>query len=198
MKRCNACNMEKALDEFPSYMNGRNGKLTYHPQCKPCYNELHRRWRKNQGERYRKQQRDRFHERLAKKSQQELKEFRKNQCRMAKRRHEENKKLVFEAYGGAICNCCGETQPEFLSIDHINNDGAEHRREIGNSGSRIYQWLRIHNFPEGFQVLCMNCQTGKRINNGVCPHQERCNDYPRSGSRAKSLEAQRIPMWMMI
>jgi hypothetical protein len=24
----------------------------------------------------------------------------------------------------------------------------------------------------------MNCQWGKRNNNGVCPHKERCNDYP--------------------
>jgi hypothetical protein len=31
-------------------------------------------------------------------------------------------------------------------------------------------------FPPGYQVLCMNCNHGKRMNNGVCPHKERCND----------------------
>jgi hypothetical protein len=30
--------------------------------------------------------------------------------------------------------------------------------------------LRRNNYPEGFQILCMNCQFGKRMNNGVCPH----------------------------
>src|SRR3990172_6832112 len=33
------------------------------------------------------------------------------------------------AYGGR-CRCCGETEPKFLVFDHINNDGAVHRREL--------------------------------------------------------------------
>jgi hypothetical protein len=28
------------------------------------------------------------------------------------------------------CACCGETEERFLTIDHINNDGAEHRRKV--------------------------------------------------------------------
>lgn len=41
---------------------------------------------------------------------------------------------VIAAYGGR-CACCGEATPEFLSIDHVNNDGAQHRREINGGGS---------------------------------------------------------------
>lgn len=82
---------------------------------------------------------------------------------------------VFQNYGGYICRCCGETEKVFLSIDHINNDGAEHRRKLygrnGSGGSRFYKWLRKHSFPEGFQVLCFNCNHAKRF--GVCPHQLR-------------------------
>jgi hypothetical protein len=59
---------------------------------------------------------------------------------------------------------------EFLQIDHVNNDGAEHRKQLGRGGSRLYQWLRKHNFPTGFQVLCANCNRGKALL-GVCPHQ---------------------------
>src|SRR6266487_243530 len=44
---------------------------------------------------------------------------------------------VLQAYGHA-CVCCGETRGEFLAIDHVNNDGAVHRREIGGSGKQIY------------------------------------------------------------
>lgn len=83
------------------------------------------------------------------------------------RRYEVLKDEVFTAYGGYTCACCRETIPAFLSIDHINDDGADHRRSIG---SDLYRWLIKHNFPEGFQVLCMNCQWGKR-KHGVCPHQ---------------------------
>lgn len=78
------------------------------------------------------------------------------------------KEAVFQAYGGFICACCGETEKTFLSIDHIHNDGAEHRRQIGTGN--VYRWLRDNGFPSGFQVLCMNCQWGRKLR-GVCPHQ---------------------------
>ena len=79
---------------------------------------------------------------------------------------------IVEAYGGFKCACCGETEPMFLTIDHVNNDGAEHRRQIGaKPGSGFYQWLKSEGYPPGFQVLCMNCNFGKHRNGGVCPHQ---------------------------
>lgn len=88
------------------------------------------------------------------------------------------KRQVMDAYGSK-CACCGETELTFLTIDHINNDGNEHRREMaaesGNysqAGARTYRWLRDNNFPEGFQVLCANCNYGRQWNGGICPHQE--------------------------
>jgi hypothetical protein len=74
---------------------------------------------------------------------------------------------VFEIYGGAFCQCCREDTYEFLSIDHINNDGAVHKRQ--RKGSNLYQWLKRHNYPKGFQVLCMNCNFAKG-RYGFCPH----------------------------
>jgi len=74
-------------------------------------------------------------------------------------------------YGGYKCACCGETEPKFLSIDHINNDGAKHKREFNlRTGDEVYRWLVKNGFPPGFQVLCMNCNWGKRFNGNVCPH----------------------------
>jgi hypothetical protein len=82
------------------------------------------------------------------------------------------KSETYAAYGGPICKCCGETEKMFLSIDHINNDGHLHRKEIPkvNGGYSMYVWLKRQGFPSGFQILCMNCQTGKMRNNGICPH----------------------------
>ncbi len=75
--------------------------------------------------------------------------------------------------------CCGETTLLFLSIDHINEDGAEHRRALisqGHGPAFIYYWLRDNDFPAGFQVLCMNCQFGKSHSpERICPHQLRFN-----------------------
>lgn len=83
---------------------------------------------------------------------------------------------VVMAYGGYKCACCGETEPAFLQIDHVNNDGAEHRRSLGYKGNgkgangRTLKWLRDNGFPPGFQILCANCNFGKALNGGVCPH----------------------------
>ena len=60
---------------------------------------------------------------------------------------------------------------EFLSIDHMKNDGAAHRRTLKTKGAGIWKWLRDHSYPPGFQTLCMNCNFGKHKNGGVCPHQ---------------------------
>lgn len=94
---------------------------------------------------------------------------------------------AFERYGGYVCACCGETEKSFLTLDHINDDGAEFRKGITKGrkntggGQVTYRWLRRHGYPDGLQVLCHNCQWGKRMNKGVCPHQIRRNDHPQEG-----------------
>lgn len=95
----------------------------------------------------------------------------KIQAEQAVTRRLKVRERVFEAYGGFVCNCCGETMRECLSIDHVNNDGHVHRKITGH-GSTFYRWLIRNNFPKDFQVLCMNCQFGKKHNGGVCPHQK--------------------------
>ena len=77
---------------------------------------------------------------------------------------------VLTAYGGC-CACCGETTPDFLTLDHINNDGAEHRRQIIGSrgGSVIYRWAHVNNYPPVLQLLCYNCNCSKAYY-GSCPH----------------------------
>lgn len=96
---------------------------------------------------------------------------------LSEHRKQHRRKLrdtVFAMYGGYVCSCCEITEPLFLTIDHINNDGAAHRRSmVGGrqaTSERLYRWLRDNNFPLGFQVLCMNCNLGKQRNGGICPH----------------------------
>ena len=56
---------------------------------------------------------------------------------------------------------------KFLTIDHINNDGAQHKRE--RKGIDLYDWIIKHNFPDIFQTLCYNCNCSKG-HYGACPH----------------------------
>jgi hypothetical protein len=84
--------------------------------------------------------------------------------------HRQNKKTCFDHYG-RICTCCERTFDErFLTLDHVNNDGAAHREEIGHSG--LYRWAIRNNFPQTLQTHCWSCNQAKEINGGVCPHQE--------------------------
>lgn len=93
------------------------------------------------------------------------------------------------AYGGYVCSCCGETEPMFLSLDHVNNDGKQHRAKLGTlGGAKFYKGLRDRGYPEGFTVLCMNCNQGRHRNGGVCPHKEGATTIPK-GSRPKRAEA---------
>jgi hypothetical protein len=66
-----------------------------------------------------------------------------------------------------FCKCCGENEINFLSIDHINGNGTKHRKQIGNRN--FYQWLKVNQFPQDYQVLCYNCNLGKRDKKS-CPH----------------------------
>ena len=97
--------------------------------------------------------------------------YHKNKKAIIEKRRQADRKLkreVMDRYGGK-CACCGESLLEFLTIDHVNNDGAEHRQRVGK-GRRIYQDIKDHDFPEGiYQVLCFNCNIAKGFY-GYCPH----------------------------
>ena len=75
---------------------------------------------------------------------------------------------------GAACNCCGEDNPYFLAIDHVNNDGAAERRKVGQGlrGLRHVKKEIKAGRSDRYQTLCHNCNLGKKLNNGVCPHKE--------------------------
>ena len=91
----------------------------------------------------------------------------------AKRRARSRRRvIVLEHYSGgaALCACCGEKEEVFLTIDHMDNDGATHKKNNGLRGSvDLYRWIIQNDFPKNFQVLCMNCNWAK-FKVGKCPH----------------------------
>lgn len=77
--------------------------------------------------------------------------------------------LVLSHYSGGVPHCatCFFSDIDALCLDHIDNNGAEHRRSnFGNrtmAGTTFYRWVKKNNFPSGFQVLCANCNLVKSI-----------------------------------
>lgn len=73
------------------------------------------------------------------------------------------------AYGGC-CACCGERAIEFLTVDHVNRNGNEHRKQIGGQ-SYLYKLLKELGWPKDeYRCLCMNCNFAMRLGR-TCPHQ---------------------------
>lgn len=64
------------------------------------------------------------------------------------------KDAIIDHYGGD-CNLCHIVDREVLTLDHVMNNGAEHRRQVPIS--QMYSWVVKNNFPLDFRVLCFNC-----------------------------------------
>lgn len=89
---------------------------------------------------------------------------------LTKANHERLRSDMLTAYGHA-CACCGETEAMFLALDHIENDGAEHRRQFSNNAAML-RHLRREGFPtDRYQLLCHNCNCAKGYY-GACPHEK--------------------------
>ncbi len=141
---CTACKRSLSSSSFHKYKAKKNGLKS---ACRECISKTHAKHHLNN----------------------------KEQRNAKNRRYRADlKKEVYDHYG-STCQCCGESDPAFLSVDHIGNDGADHRREISNGrhrwggGERTYNWIKKNNFPDTFQILCINCNWAK--SRGGCPHQ---------------------------
>ena len=133
-------------------------------ECHSCYKKRHRRYYKDRPEDY---------------------AFR------ADANYKSLRQTIIAAYGSK-CACCGEDEFLCLTIDHINNDGAERRRNEHGRGPKFYRWLIANEYPSDFQVLCWNCNIAKYKNGGTCPHKERSTTIS-SESTPKRGEAHSIP-----
>jgi len=85
--------------------------------------------------------------------------------------------LTHYGNGKLVCVQCGFNDIRALSIDHINGDGAIQKRLYHRN--HIHRWLKLNNFPLGYQTLCMNCQWIKRDENGEYRYKQFTNYSPR-------------------
>lgn len=120
---------------------------------------------KQQRARYRENNKDRIRASYRKWVEKNRNQIKENH----KRWREKIRHQVIEHYsnGKMVCACCGENQYEFLTIDHLDGNGRQHRNKIHYP---LYHWLVKNNFPSGFQVLCYNCNCAKG-KYGICPHE---------------------------
>ena len=192
MRTCKKCGEEKPLEQFR--LTGQKNYRAH--ECKACTAIRLKAWSEENAatrHRYRKQYYRRNREAIkanVRKWEAEHPEQRKANARVYYFRLQHQ---CIMAYGGYRCACCGEAEPMFLTIDHVENNGSQHRKELGTlGGAKFYLWLIANHFPRGFQVLCSNCNHGRHRNGGICPHEQGVTTIPK-GSTAKRREAHRTP-----
>jgi hypothetical protein len=167
---CKSCGEMKALAR---YQKESGGRFYFRKHCIQCWSEERRPYQ----EKYRK---DNAEELLAYHREKHVgKRDLRNTA--AKRCYVALKDKVLAGYG-AFCACCGESERAFLTFDHKNGNGAEHRRKVGG-GYTFYLWLVDNDYPDSIQVLCFNCNSGKHNNGGVCPHELQRLNYAKPAER---------------
>ena len=153
--------------------------------CAECQKEYYRKYRKENPEKV-KSKNDRYktNEKYKIKRDEYLKKYvnehKEKLNEKSRNFHRKNREDVLQHYGQK-CVCCCENNKEFLAIDHINGEGRKHRNSITGG---IYKWLIRNNFPEGFQILCHNCNSSKSYY-GYCPHQLMKNIMPAEIAQTK-------------
>jgi hypothetical protein len=177
-KKCSDCKEVKPLSGFHKNRRHADGLCNL---CKVCNGSRAKAWNAKNPDRMRDRQRsyaaknsDKIKASAAKWAEQNRERRRAIVRKHCAKVRPKLRAAAFAAYGGPVCVCCAEREVALLTIDHVNNDGAAHRKLIG---STLDRWLKKNGYPPGFQVLCRNCNWGKHVNNGICPHQA-CKPEP--------------------
>ncbi len=164
---CIKCGQKLTDEEMKDY------ERNYIRTCKSCRSKYNKDWRKNNPDKVKHNAQKHSTKNSAK-------------TRAYQRQYARNiKKKVMHHYSpNGTCQWpgCDWNNIDALSIDHINDNGVQHRRTLykekgrRGGGNRFYLWIIKNNFPEGLQVLCMNHQWVKRANYYRRQHEERSSD----------------------
>jgi hypothetical protein len=167
-KRCSACKVIKDVgpDTFPRASKSPDG---YKAKCHECASVIKRtHYQNNQAS---------IRARQSAYRKANLEKMRESNAKWRAQFWPTLRAEAISAYGGC-CSCCGESEPLFLDIDHIHNDGYEWRRLHGNSRRELLALKRAGWPKEHHQLLCSNCNQGKARNGGICPHKKNRNADP--------------------
>jgi len=147
MENCRVCNIELTGDNWAPSLKKKNSRI-----CKKCHYEKGMVWRNKNRNRVNKSA---------------LKHYKKDPSKHHKAVHKARVKVrldMIKAYGGK-CVRCGISDVDVMDIDHINNNGAEDRKNHLH-GYNLYRHLKKHGWPKDeFQLLCKNCNWKKHLEN---------------------------------
>jgi hypothetical protein len=190
-KRCTRCDIEQPLDgaHFGKRETKTGQGWRWDSWCRGCYaantkriqtidperkRQKDKEWRERNSERYAKNRQLRYQQRSTPE---------KERMRVSHRKYNQSlKQRCLDAYrSGPIiaCDCCLESNSALLTLDHSNDDGQAHRKELGGNknGAAFYKLLENNGFPQdlGLRILCQSCNWARHWTpDRRCPHEIEC------------------------
>jgi len=156
-RTCKICAKERQEKKYADPEGRRaileSQKASYNRNRKERIERNRMNWAKHK-EKYNQKQRDTFPEKL----------------RMLK-----TEVLTYYGNGKLECVCCGESHIVFLTLDHINGreDGDRGWNKNKKAGRVLWSFVKREGYPKGYQTLCWNCNSGRQVNKGICPHKQK-------------------------
>ena len=144
--KCSICKQEKPVSDFYKCKTWKRG-YTY--RCKACNRIVRAKQWDKELERNRKY-------------------IKEGKLKLARRKR---RLRAIDRLGGK-CECCGETQIEFLAFDHIEGlSGIERNHGLAADDTALKINKSKHP-KETYRVLCHNCNSSIGFY-GYCPHKEK-------------------------
>jgi len=146
---------------------------SHHELCLERSRQSHKKMREQDPQRCREYERNRYHANPEHGREIGRRSYYNHLDKNRSRSRERSQKLRMEVLihysrEDLRCSLCKEDDIRCLSIDHINGGGNRHRAAEGMQPGGLYRWLKNNHYPQGYQVLCMNCQWIKRYENNEC------------------------------
>jgi hypothetical protein len=150
MKKCQKCKNEYSGENIKKFFTKNNSKKDgLSTECRPC--------RKRYQASYTALNRDTLNE----------------SKRISGKKRYQNARLMCIAHyskGSMECECCKESNLEFLAVNHLHGGGNKERKTFKGARS-FYEYLVKMGFPDHLNVLCHNCNMALGFY-GYCPHQK--------------------------
>jgi len=173
VRRYNREYMRRVRKEHPIRMRRKNRERLRK------FRKEHPEWVKKMNERFAGQQKA-WKQKNASKLRTYYRNYERRSGRKANLTNEVRKLL------GGKCECCGEREPEFLTVDHIKSDRAKIvKRGIKHGNWHYYTEIKrafeskdmkkVASIKKKYRLACYNCNLSRRVN-GKCPH-ERAKEF---------------------
>lgn len=164
-KLCHKCSTNKPLSEFGKKKSAKSGLYS---SCKACVSKQNAKYKSTHKERLSIVQKTKYAATKEKHAERWQAYYSDNADAINRVKNERREQEFQEFIGlfGGRCEFCEETEPEFLTADHVQDDGFV-RRESKNQILRLVAEKGLEEVKRRIRILCYSCNSGRNAENPI-------------------------------